>query len=484
MSVEALDLNSSSEDIVTAINDIASVTSQTGIANASDKITNGELAILTSSLKKIATLLPSQLVSNDTVTDRFIGCVDNLIDDTNIDTWKSETDSTSAEQILSAIDSIAEALTVTAEQDEKRLITKKNIAIQAQLLSDGVMVFPDSVESFDQDWINQTKSSIRIQSQSSSNSTEAYVATAVIYRNMSGILPNTYSVTGETISERKDTEKKVKINGPVLAMTIPSHLSRSLDSPITITFEHYNNNLTAPICVFWQYKSDSQGFWSDDGCRNKSTNTSSTVCECDHLTNFAVLMSPFQPVDEVGSSSETMVLHIVSIVGISTSILCLIATFVIHFALWKHLKSERTTLLIHLCVALFVAYIVFLAGINRTENKAACTAIAAFLHYIYLVVFCIMLAEGIQIAMIVLYVFKTKSKLKLLLSIAWGVPAVIVGISVLVTRLNGYGNEKLQVLFKILTFFELILQVEKINDLYILSPLKTVHIVIYFYDQK
>ncbi|XP_053397806.1 adhesion G protein-coupled receptor E3-like [Mercenaria mercenaria] len=335
MSVKALDINSTAENIVTAIDEIVIATTYNGNTNTSDKITIGELSILTSSLKKIATLLPS-LVSNDTVTDGFMDCVDNLIDDTNSDAWKSETDSTNAEQILSAIDSIAEALTVTAEQDGKRLITKKNIAIQAQLFSDCGMIFPDSFESFDQDWINQAKSSIRIQSQSLSNSTEAYVVTAAIYRNMSDILPNTYYVTNENRSEKKDdTEKKVKINGPVLAMTIPSHLSRSLDSPITITFEHYNNNLTAPVCVFWQYQSDSQGFWSDDGCRINSTNASSTVCECNHLTNFAVLMSPFQQVDEVGSSSESMVLHIVSIVGISTSILCLIATIVIHFALWK-----------------------------------------------------------------------------------------------------------------------------------------------------
>ena len=32
------------------------------------------------------------------------------------------------------------------------------------------------------------------------------------------------------------------------------------------------------------------GRWSQDGCRLVYGNRSHTVCECDHLTNFAVLM--------------------------------------------------------------------------------------------------------------------------------------------------------------------------------------------------
>ena len=50
----------------------------------------------------------------------------------------------------------------------------------------------------------------------------------------------------------------------------------------------------------------------------------------------------------------------------------------------------------------------------------ACIAVAALLQYIYLVVFFLMLAEGIEIAVTVLYVFSTKSRIKWLLPAAWG----------------------------------------------------------------
>lgn len=42
--------------------------------------------------------------------------------------------------------------------------------------------------------------------------------------------------------------------------------------------------------------------------------------------------------------------------------------FIINF---RYLRNDRTTILMNLCVSLFFAYIVFLAGIDRTESKVS-----------------------------------------------------------------------------------------------------------------
>lgn len=34
------------------------------------------------------------------------------------------------------------------------------------------------------------------------------------------------------------------------------------------------------------------GAWSDEGCRLVNTTGTTVTCECSHLTNFAILMSP------------------------------------------------------------------------------------------------------------------------------------------------------------------------------------------------
>ena len=44
------------------------------------------------------------------------------------------------------------------------------------------------------------------------------------------------------------------------------------------------------------YFTSASGKWSTGGCRKVSSNKTMTVCQCDHLTNFAVLMSPYTPV--------------------------------------------------------------------------------------------------------------------------------------------------------------------------------------------
>jgi len=41
---------------------------------------------------------------------------------------------------------------------------------------------------------------------------------------------------------------------------------------------------------------------------------------------------------------------------------------IIHFP-DRYVKSDRAVLLINLCVALILAYVIFLAGVDRTENE-------------------------------------------------------------------------------------------------------------------
>jgi len=45
-------------------------------------------------------------------------------------------------------------------------------------------------------------------------------------------------------------------------------------------------------CVYWDYLSNQ---WSEDGCRLVDGNTTHTICSCNHLTNFALLMSHQPP---------------------------------------------------------------------------------------------------------------------------------------------------------------------------------------------
>ena len=53
-------------------------------------------------------------------------------------------------------------------------------------------------------------------------------------------------------------------------------------------------------------------------------------------------------------------------------------------------------ILLHLCSALLAVYIVFLAGIEQTENTVGCKVVSGLLHYLLMASFCWMLVEAVR----------------------------------------------------------------------------------------
>ncbi|XP_052243943.1 adhesion G protein-coupled receptor B2-like [Dreissena polymorpha] len=134
-------------------------------------------------------------------------------------------------------------------------------------------------------------------------------------------------------------------------------------------------------------------------------------------------------------------LSTVTVVGCILSMVGLLSTAVTYLYFWRLVKSIRALLLINLCAVLFIAYLIFLIGIHRTENMTSCTAVAVLLHYVYLVVFFVMLAKGGVITLMVLRPLGKKN-VPIFLAATYGIPLIIVAISMGATRLIGYGNER------------------------------------------
>ena len=75
------------------------------------------------------------------------------------------------------------------------------------------------------------------------------------------------------------------------------------------------------MCVFWNFELPG---WSDSGCWVTKTNVTSTTCECEHLTNFAVIMKKSSSDRNVISAklgpTTVFVLEIVTYVAVALSI--------------------------------------------------------------------------------------------------------------------------------------------------------------------
>ncbi|XP_053397670.1 adhesion G protein-coupled receptor L4-like isoform X2 [Mercenaria mercenaria] len=441
--------NTVTEEIVSDIlADINVVTTPSDDTGGQEKLTDGELRVLSSSLQKVAETLSSSVnILNDNITNDFIQSASNLIDRSNQESWKYLSGSVAGEQMLKAVDFLGEALskTINSSEESTKVVVKQNIALEVKKFANADVVFPDPESIINGtggqeiNWITETQTSLLLDSNTlkSSDSTSSFVTTAVMYRDLSEILPPT--TQGDSKVTNAGLEDKDEINAPVISLTISPNIGKKLDPPLKVTFEHRRKNLTAPLCVFWEFQGnviETSGYWSTEGCKLESTNDNVSVCTCDHVTNFAVLMSPFREAD-----ASSKALWIISIVGIGVSMAFLSVTFGVYFILWKYLRNDRTTVLMNLCAALMIAYITFLSGVDSTESNVACALIAAVLQYIYLVVFCVMLVEGIDITIKVKYVFNSKSRVKRMLVLAWVMPAVIVGILLGASKLEGYGNQ-------------------------------------------
>ncbi|XP_076445185.1 uncharacterized protein LOC143283056 isoform X2 [Babylonia areolata] len=276
-------------------------------------------------------------------------------------------------------------------------------------------------------WVREGGSSVFLSRDAFPDTVREVGYSVVMYRNLTNVFSTQLdpSLAGQ---------EGLSINSPILAMSVQQPAG-AIRQPVTLTFDLLTSNVSNPSCQFLDFSTSTVGEWSGSGCRVTSVNATVATCQCDHLTNFAVLVSPYRH-----KSTLADVLNVFSIVGCGVSIFCLLLTIIIYRVFWRYVKSDRSVILMNLCVMLILAYVTFLAGVNRVQYKLACTVVAVLLHYLWLVVFFLMLCEGLDIFVSVVIVFPTKSVLCKLLLMAYGVPVIIVGVALGITRLEGYGG--------------------------------------------
>ncbi|KAK2559805.1 Adhesion G-protein coupled receptor D1 [Acropora cervicornis] len=96
----------------------------------------------------------------------------------------------------------------------------------------------------------------------------------------------------------------------------------------------------------------------------------------------------------------------------------------------RDFKQEQVQIRLNLVVALAAAQLAFLSGIDALEPKGLCVFVAALIHFFYLVGFAWMFFEGVYLYLMVVKVFNTEIRLRAFYSVAWGCPAGIVVLSI------------------------------------------------------
>lgn len=122
------------------------------------------------------------------------------------------------------------------------------------------------------------------------------------------------------------------LNSKVISASLGKGRHIQLREPVRLTFRHLQTeNVSNPSCVFWDYTTST---WSEEGCHVELTNQTHTVCLCDHLTNFAILVDVYAI---YLPERQEIALQIITYVGCTISIVCL-ALSIITFQLFRGLK--------------------------------------------------------------------------------------------------------------------------------------------------
>lgn len=362
------------------------------------------------------------------LTQAVVDTSSNILDEFQSDSWHDLPHSDqdlAASSLLRGLEQNALLLADTQSYNDQFIYKQENVLVEVNVIQMHAvqdMTLPRDKE--DSKW--RGDSSVYLSSQTLQENAKNGIVTVIFltYNKLDEILdpdpPNAM------YSNFQNMEKDVKeiVNSKILSVVLGRKKVTKLSKPIIITLRHMQvENVTNPRCVFWNYE---RSEWSQKGCIVIGHNYTHTVCSCNHLTNFAILMDvQATPL----SYGHEVALRVITYVGCIVSIVCLFLT-ILAFQFLRGLKSDRTTIHKNLCACLLIAEIVFVGGIAQTHLPIICGIVAGILHYFFLAAFSWMFLEGFQLYVMLIEVFETeKSRVFWYYLLAYGVPAIIVGIS-------------------------------------------------------
>uniref|UniRef100_G3NQI9 Cadherin, EGF LAG seven-pass G-type receptor 3 n=1 Tax=Gasterosteus aculeatus aculeatus TaxID=481459 RepID=G3NQI9_GASAC len=260
----------------------------------------------------------------------------------------------------------------------------------------------------------------------------------LIYRSLGGALPPKYHTDRRGVR----LPRHPVMNSPVVSISVYNNqtfVAGHLDQPILLEFKLLETaNRSKPLCVQWNHSNQYElgGCWTVRDCMVVYRNTSHVRCQCQRLGTFGVLMDSSHR-EQLEGDLETLAL--VTYSSLCASMLALLLTVLVLSCL-RGLKSNTRSIHSNTAAAMLLSELVFLLGVNQTEQQFLCTVVAILLHYFFMSTFAWMFVEGLHI-----YRMQTEQRninygaMRFYYAIGWGVPAIITGLAVGLDP-EGYGN--------------------------------------------
>ncbi|NXM61464.1 AGRG6 protein, partial [Illadopsis cleaveri] len=248
----------------------------------------------------------------------------------------------------------------------------------------------------------------------------------------------------------QDAENPANLTSFVVACSIGNLTIQDLQDYVKVTIKHTKiQEDPKPTCVFWDMnKNGGNGGWNPAGCHvDAESNENETVCLCNHLTHFGVLMDLQRTVTQIDPQNNK-VLTFITYIGCGVSAIFSAATLLTYIAFEKLRRDYPSKILMNLSTALLFLNLTFLLDgwIASFDIDGLCIAVAALLHFFLLATFTWMGLEAVHMYIALVKVFNTYIRRYILkfCIIGWGLPALVIAIVLASANTNAshiYGKE-------------------------------------------
>ncbi|KAG8445749.1 hypothetical protein GDO86_010512, partial [Hymenochirus boettgeri] len=317
----------------------------------------------------------------DVVTN-FLSVASNLTDPSLSSFWKKS--GPDASQVMSSVETFSRLLKVENDTFE---IPLQNIQLVGNSFSN-----ESGIDDYNKSFEIGVSTFIRANTIERLMESDNITITSLVFNTVGNLLP---SSTGKF--------QGTQLNSIIQSTLIKQSGSAVFSGEVYMTFAQNSTESGVQHCVFWDFQGSSGGGWSDQGCTTK-VDKNVTLCTCNHLTSFAVLMSI--------SAVPLLLIDEITYAGLGASLLSLCVCLIVEKVVWKHVVKTnisyfRHISLLNITISLLIADACFFSTAfpSMRSQKYVCLAITFLNHFFYLALFFWTFCQSVMLLHQLLFVF-------------------------------------------------------------------------------
>ncbi|KAM8713113.1 hypothetical protein ACLKA7_013431 [Drosophila subpalustris] len=395
-------VNQRDSSLISIANDLSEVTSSKTLYGGDMLVTTKIIQTMSEKMFHDKETFPDQRQREAIIMELLHGVVktgSNLLDESQLSSWldlNQEDQMRVATSLLTGLEYNAFLLADTIIRERNVVQKVKNILLSVRVLEtktiQGSVVFPDSDQwPLSSDRIELPRTALIENSEgglvrivfAAFDRLESILKPSYDHfdlKSARSYVRNTAILSNDSDASAGELQQRIRIlNSKVISASLGKGRHIQLSQPITLVLKHLKTeNVSNPTCVFWNYIDHA---WSANGCSLESTNRTHSICSCNHLTNFAILMDV---VDEHQHSLFYMFdgnMRIFIYISVAICVIfIIIALLTLKLFNGVFVKSARTSIYSSIYICLLAIELLFLLGIEQTETSIFCGFITVFLH--------------------------------------------------------------------------------------------------------